>query len=79
MPRDPYVAEYSSRLQCSKDQATGEKGDDEKDAVHELRARASHIQFIEEPVNVNKGRRKLPQHEVAAVEVDKRTLWRYVS
>ena len=56
------------------EQATAEEATEEKHAIIPLRTGAGHVQLIEEPVKVEKGRRELVEDKGRAVEVDKRTL-----
>ncbi len=56
------------------DEAAGEEGDEQEDAVVELGARAGHVDLVEEPVEVEEGRGELVQDEGRAVVVDERSL-----
>lgn len=74
MQAGPYVLVDAYRLVRAPKEAAREEGPKQEDAVIPLRARARHVQFVEEPVHVEKGRRELVQDKGRAVEVNKRAL-----
>lgn len=57
------------------EEAAGEEGEEEQDAVVPLCARARHVQLVEEPVDVEEGGGELVEDEGRAVEIDKGSLW----
>ena len=70
MERGPDVLVDADGLVGAPDEAAGEEGDGQEDAVVELRLGARPAEFVEEPVEVEKGRRELVEDEGGAVEVD---------
>lgn len=72
----PDVPEDEERLVGSVDEAAEEEGRDEDDAVVELEGGASFSELVEEPVDVEEGRREFPEDEVGCIEVDKGALYK---
>ena len=74
LERGPDVLIHPYTLIAAPNQSTSAERRDERDAIDELCRRASHIELIHKPMNVEKRRRQLVQHEVQAVIIAKRPL-----
>ena len=74
MESGPDVLRDADGLVGAPEQATAEEAGEEKDAVVPLGSGAGHVQFVEEPVEVEKGGREFVEDEGRAVEIDKGTL-----
>jgi hypothetical protein len=70
----PHVSHYAKRLEGAIYEPAREEAEEKEDAVVELRAGSSHVDLVEEPVNVEERRRKLPEYEDASVIVDEGAL-----
>ena len=70
----PEVLVDAQRLVRTPEETATEEGDEQEDAVDELGERASHVEFVEEPVEVEEGRRELVEDKRGGVEVDERAL-----
>ena len=75
MQAGPDVLVDAQRLIGAPQEAAREERGQQEDAVVPLGAGARHVQFVEEPVHVEKGRRELVEDKGRAVEIDKRPLW----
>lgn len=69
MQRGPDVLGDADALIGAPEEATAEEGGEEEETVVPLRAGASHVEFVEEPVEVEKGGGELVEDEGWAVEV----------
>lgn len=72
----PHVLVHARGLISAPDETAAEEGREEHDAVVELGTGASHVELVEEPVEVQERRRELIEDEGAAVVVDERPLRR---
>lgn len=54
-----YVVKNTDGLVAAPDEAAGEEGEEEDDAVVELQFRARHVEFVAEPVDVEERRGEL--------------------
>lgn len=70
----PHVLVHSEGLVVSPDQSTAAKGCNQSDAVVPLELTACPAQFVEEPVDVDKGGRQFVENEVKTVVVEERAL-----
>ena len=48
----PYVLIHTNRLICSPDKAAREECEEKENSIVQLGARASHVEFVKEPVEV---------------------------
>ena len=69
LKRSPNVLIHPHALPRAPDQATGSERRDERDAVDELGGGSGHVELVQEPVDVEKGRRELVEDEIQAVVV----------
>lgn len=74
MQASPYILVDAHRLIGAPQEAAREERGKQNDAVIPLSAGARHVQFVEEPVHVEKGGREFVEDKGRAVEVDKRPL-----
>ena len=72
----PDVLVDADGLVGTPDEAAGEEGEEEEDAVVELGAGAGHVNFVEEPVEVEKGGGEFVEDESRPVEIDEWSLLR---
>lgn len=70
----PHIAIHPHRLIRPPAQPTARERRDQHRPVHGLRPRARLPRLVEEPVDIQKGRAELVQHEVQAVVVQERPL-----
>lgn len=70
----PYILIDADRLVGTPDESATEEGKEEHESVVELSLRSSHIELIEEPVEVQEWRGEFVKDERAAIVVDKRSL-----
>lgn len=66
----PNVSVDTDGLVGAPDEAAAEKGGEEEDAVVPLGPRPGHVEFVEEPVEVEEGGGELVEDKCGAVEVD---------
>lgn len=53
----PYISEDAKGLEGTVDKSGREEGEEQENAVIKLCPRASHVDLIKEPVNIQEGRR----------------------
>ena len=70
----PHVPHHAKRLEGAIDEPAREEAEEQKDAVVQLSAGPSHVHLVEEPVNIEERRGKLPKYEDASVIVDEGAL-----
>ncbi len=71
LERSPDVLIHPNALIGAPNQSTSPERRDERDAIDELCRRASHVELIHKPMNVEKRRRQLVENEVQAVIIAK--------
>ena len=74
MQPGPNILVDTDRLIGTPDETAAEEGEEQHHAVVPLQARAGHVQFVEEPVEVEEGGGELVEDEGWAVEVDEGSL-----
>ena len=71
----PDVSEDADRLICTPYKSGTEKRCEERDAIVPLQLSSRHVEFVTEPVNVEKGRGEFVEDEHWAVIVYEGPLW----
>lgn len=70
----PHVFVDLDGLPGAPDQTAAEEGDEEGDAVVQLRTGAGHVELVEEPVDVKEGCRELVEDKGRGVVVEEGSL-----
>jgi hypothetical protein len=74
MSCNPQIVRHADDVVTTPDKATGNEARYKKDSIIQLNLRASHVEFVEEPVDIKKGGTKLIQNEAQAIVLHERVL-----
>ena len=74
MHGSPDILIYTDGLVCPPEQATREESYKQGDSINKLKFRPRHIQFIEEPVEIEEGRGELIENKCTPIKVEKGSL-----